>query len=459
MKKILCLALSALLILALMLSAGCNQKSPETDQSDKSKVSSEAGTTGETAGGEKLTIRVLANFSDASQSKAFTERLQAFMEQNPNIIIDDWSTGDETVFFDKFKTAVAQGDPPEVFVNYGGESQAEYAKNNIMADLTDILNEDKEWSDKLTKSLFNSWEFNGVEGVYAIPYAAFGVGIYYNKDLFAQINAQPPETIEDLLEVSAKFKEKGIIPLPLGDKETWRGGHLFTCLSMKKFGSQKTLDLCSRKAKWNDPDMVELFKLLKHMQDQGVFGDNIVTLDYNGEKSLFHTEKAAMHMDGTWYLGSANTAPIASKIGFVPFPYFKDKPEFKDSWMGGATGGFCLSGLAEGAKRDAAIKLLKFISSVEHFKYMWDKTNGGIVPPMKIEDLGIDSSSIPPITKSFLDAFAKGTDIRNEIETYDPMSQLVDKVRDEIQGLFAGTAPEKTADAIQSEVDNYEKNK
>ena len=118
-----------------------------------------------------------------------------------------------------------------------------------------------------------------------------------------------------------------------------------------------------------------------------------------------------------------------------------------------------MSGLAEGEKKDAAEKLLKFISSEEHFKYMWEQTNGGFIPPMSLEDLGIDQSKVPELTKSFLEKFSEVTDLRNEIGVYDPMSQLTTKVREEIQGLFAGNTPQGTADNIQKEIDNYEANK
>ncbi len=447
-KKFLCSVLAVAMFLMVFTFVGCSG-------TESSSPTSSAGQ----QSGKAVTIRVLANFSDAAQSASFAERLKKFQEENTNIVIDDWSTGDETVFNDKFKTAVAQGDPPEIFVNYGGVSQVDYAKNKIMADLTDVLNSDKAWSDKIPVSLFNDWKYSDIEGVYGIPYASFGIGIFYNKNLFTQIGSEPPETIEEFMEASEKFIAKGITPLAIGDKDIFRGGHLLSSLSMKAYGSQKTLDLCSRQAKWNDADMLSLFQLVKDMQDKGVFGQNVVTLDYNAEKAAFESGKSAMHMDGTWYFGSALSSSIADQIGFIPFPYFKDKPEYQKSWMGGATGAFCMSGLAKDGKKDAAVKLLKFISSQEHFKYMWEQTNGGFIPPMSLDDLGIDQSTVPALTKNFLEKFSEVTDLRNEIGVYDPMSQLTTKVREEIQGLFAGNTPKGTADNIQKEIDNYEANK
>jgi raffinose/stachyose/melibiose transport system substrate-binding protein len=440
----------AVFILLSIIAPGCSNNESQTTTSGVQTT-----TQGASQSAEKVTIRVLANFSNPQQAQCFADRLKAFADKYPNIIIDDWSTGDENVFFDKFKTGVAQGDPPEIFVNYGGESQADYAKNKVMADLTDILNSDKAWSDNIPKNLFDQWQFQDIPGIYGVPYAVFAIGIYYNKDLFSQIGKEPPKTFDDLLEASELFIAKGITPLALGVKDAGFGGHFFGSLMMKAFGSQKALDLASRKAKWNDKDMVDLFSFLKQLADKGVFGENIATLDYNGSVAAFENETSAMHSDGTWYLGSAINSPIKDKIGFIQFPYFSDKPQFKDSMMGGATGAFCMSGLTTGAKREAAISLLKFITSVEHNRYMWDRTGGGFITPMSLADLGVDPASVNPITKDFIDVFSKVTDLKNEAPIYDSTISLLDVERDRIQGIFAGSiTPQQAADQIQAAIDN-----
>lgn len=442
----------AIFILLSIIAPGCSNNGSQTTTSGAQTATQEASKEA-----EKITLRVLFNFSNPQQAKGYADRLEMFTQKYPNVTIDDWSVGDENVFDDKFKTAVAQGDPPEIFVNYGGASKVEYAKNNVMADLTDILSSDKDWYDRISKDLYQQWQFTDCPGVYGIPYARYGVELFYNKDLFSQIGKEPPETLEALEEVAGLFKAKGITPLALGDKDNFKGGQFFSSMVVKAFGGQKMLDLAGGKAKWTDKDMVELMEYLKHLKDIGLFGENIVTLDYSGEVAAFENQTAAMHTDGTWYLGTANSSSIADKIGCMPFPYFSDKPQYKDGMAGGATGAVCMSGLiSDPAKKEAAINLLKFITSTEHFKYMWDMTGGGFIAPVNIvSDLGADSSTMPRITREFLDIFDKVTDLKNEPHIYTTVLSMMDLYRDRIQGVLAGSiTPQQACEQIQAALDN-----
>ncbi|WP_136603945.1 extracellular solute-binding protein [Paenibacillus dokdonensis] len=427
--------LSLLLICSLVLSA-CGSSGGSDSSSNGGK------------GGKKTQVRIMTRLSGSDlKSKAFNELLDKFKKENPDIEVVNESVNDETSYNNKFKTAVATGNVPNIWMNYGGQSFKVYAEN-IAMDLQPVLDEDKAWSGAF-KPLFSGWQYSDIQGTFAVPMEDSSVAIYYNKDLFKKAGVEPPKTIEEMTALVEPFKKIGAVPMLMGDKENFRGGHLINNLSFKRFGFQKIEDLISRKAKWNDPDMLQLFQLMKDWQSAGVLGDNIVTLDSNGTTAQFLAGKSAMLFEGNWAISQLSSSDIADKIGVIPFPYFADHPENKDVWFGTA-GGYSVSKSISGAEKDATIKLLKYLTNEDAFKYFAQATKGGTYP-VNVE---LDSSQIDPVTKEYMEAQKSAKTFLSEIETYDNIPSLQDKLRSEIQGMFAGSSPQQTADNVQKVVDS-----
>ncbi|GHI01068.1 ABC transporter substrate-binding protein [Neobacillus kokaensis] len=433
MRKTFTIFMAMALLLSIVL-AGCSSSDKTSSKEEK-----ESG---------KTTIRILSRMGgDDPESKAFNELLDKFMKENPDIKVVDESLNDEAAFNNKFKTSVATGNVPEIWVNYGGQAFKEYAKN-IAMDLTPVLEEDKQWSDAFLP-LFDTWKYDDLPGVYGVPSEFYSIALFYNKELFEKIGAEPPKYIEDIPELQKKFAKEDITLLRMGDKENFRGGHLISNITMKKFGLQKTEDLVSGKAKYTDKDMLEIFKIMKQWADLGVFGDNIVTTDDNEVTSAFTSGKSAMLFNGSWGISSLAESDIADKIGVIPFPGFKDAPDHLNAWHGGA-GGYSVFKEIKGKKKDAAIKLVKYLTSVDAFQYYFEKAGGGVYP-VKMD---MDSLKVDPVTQEYTKALESSSEFLMEITAYDPRPQFQDKLRNEIQGMFAGNSPEKTAENIQKFSDN-----
>lgn len=443
-KKMASIALVSILTMTTFLAA-CGKSNENSGSSPQQTESPSANN------GEKVTVRIMTRTAGTSTTvTAFQGLLKKFMEQNPNISVVDESLNDEAAFNNKFKTGLATGNLPEIWMNYGGEMFKEYAKN-VALDLQPYLDEDQDWSGDFLP-LLDTWRYKDIPGTFGVPYEFYSVAIYYNKELFEKAGAQVPTSLEDIPALAEKFKKVDAVPMAMGEKENFRGGHLISNLSLKKYGFQKSLDLASGAAKWNDTDMVSLLQTMKDWQNAGVFGKNIVTMDGNTASTMFFEGKSAMLFEGVWALSQMAASPIKDKIGVIPVPGFMDKPEFKDNWFGGA-GGYSVSKATTGAKLDATIKLLKFMTSVEAYQTYLKETGGGIYP-VKME---VDPASVDPITAQYMAALATAADFKGEVTEYSPITQLMDKARNEIQGMFAGNSPEKTADAIQKFIDSNTK--
>lgn len=397
-------------------------------------------------GPEEIKITLLSRADTTPMWTAIQERLDQFETENPGVTIDHQAIPTEETYNTKLKTTIASGDTPDLFINLGGAAFKEYAKNNVVADLSAVLEEDQAWKNDFLP-LFDNWQFDDLEGTYGIPLEFYGVGIFYNKDLFEQVGVQEPKTIEEFLAICDKFKQAGIIPMALGEKDSFRAGHLFNNLLMKTYGTAMIDSLANRSVAYDDPQIVSIFSEINAWNEAGIFGSNIVGTDYNAEKALFHNEKTAMHMDGSWYISEAQSSSIKDKLGFFPFPYYADKPENENIWMGGAPIGLSISAELSGKKKEVVVKLLKYMTSREQFSYIRSKVNGGIYPVKLDED-----SSLDPFTIMYSGIIAKAEDFRADVQSYDPLPQILDKARNSMQGMLAGQSPESAVKQIADEV-------
>ena len=394
------------------------------------------------------TIRVQTIWgADAPHEVAFRELLREFDDQRDNVVIVDESVGDETAYNDKLQTAIATGNVPDLVTTWGGASFRQYVEGGVYADLEPALNTNPEWRDFFLP-LFENWILDGLDGVYGVPYEVFGVGLFYNKAIFDRLGLEPPRTIAEFEAVADRLLENDLVPMVIGNKSPWRGGHLLTNLMYKRFGFAKARALADRTAQWTDPDVSAVLALIERWHERGYFGDNVVNGSYNEEQARFHNGDTAMHMDGSWYLSSAAESVLGDEIGFVPFPYFAEYPEHRDVWMGGAAGGLSVSGTITAAKRELMVELLQHLTSAEAYAHVQQRVGGGIYPVrMKPDPAVVDA-----LTVEYAAALETAEVMKTDIGSYDALPQMLDRTRSSVQGLFAGSSAQEAAEEIQAEI-------
>ena len=394
------------------------------------------------------TIRVQTRFAtEAPHEVAFRELLQEFDDQRDDVVIVDESVGDETAFNDKLKTAIATGNVPDLVTTHGGALFRQYVEGGVYADLAPALNANPAWRDFFLP-LFENWTFDGLEGVYGVPYGFFGIGLFYNTAIFDRLGLEPPRTIAEFEVVADRLLAEGIVPMVIGNKSPWRGGHLLTNLMYKRFGFAKAQALADRTAQWTDPDVVAVLALIERWHERGYFGDNVVNGSYNEEQARFHNGDTAMHMDGSWYIGSATESAIGDEIGFVPFPYFAEYPEHRDVWMGGAAGGLSVSGTITAAKRELVLELLQHLTSPAAYAHIQQRVGGGVYPVRMQPDPAV----VDALTVEYAAALETAAVMKTGIGSYDPLPQMLERTRNSVQGLFAGNSAQEAALEIQAEI-------
>lgn len=454
------------IILALMLAiglTGCGGNSAgagEPAESEGAKTEAADDTAkedgaGSSESGDKTTVRILTRYSnpDNVREKYFMDMVEKFRTENPDIDLQDISVSDENSRDTKFKTSVASGDPIEVFNFLGYAANIDYVENGVVTDLSAAMEEDTEWTRNYVQSLFGPVNYSdaGIEGIYGVPTTPYGVCVFYNKEIFDELNMELPETWEAIEEAAPALKAAGYIPMAFGAKDNYRGGHFLTALSMKKYGQDLKDKLISGDEKWNDERTVELIGYMQKLYEDGVFGENNLAYTADGELAKLESKEAAIIFSGSWNIGTISQFSNAESIVCKGFPYFESVPENKDMWMGGPDDFMAMSSKPGDADYEATLRVLKFFTSQEYWQGLYEAQQGAGTFPVTFDNV-IEADAL---TTQFNEYYGKATNMIGEIEQYDSMAALMDIVRTELQTIFSGDDAQSIADIIQDEVDSY----
>lgn len=405
--------------------------------------------------GDKVTVRILTRYSnpDNVREKYFMDMVEKFRTENPDIDLQDISISDENSRDTKFKTSVASGDPIEVFNFLGYAANIDYVENGVITDLSELMEEDPSWTEKYMESLFGPVDYSsaGIDGIYGIPTTPYGVCVFYNKEIFDELNMELPETWEAIEAAAPALKEAGYIPMAFGAKDNYRGGHFLTALSMKKYGQDLKDKLVSDDEKWNDERTVSLIEYMQKLNQAGVFGENNLAYTADGELAKLENKEAAIIFSGSWNIGTISQFSNAESIVCKGFPYFESAPENKDMWMGGPDDFMAMSSKPGDSDYEATVRVLKFFTSQEYWQGLYEAQQGAGTFPVTFDEV-IEADAL---TTQFNEYYGNASNMIGEIEQYDSMAALMDIVRTELQTIFSGDDAQSIADIIQDEVDSY----
>ena len=234
-----------------------------------------------------------------------------FMEQNPNIIIQNQSVGGSG-FLTKLKADFATNNDPDVFGIWPGSDMNALIEAGKAADLTDLIQSDPEW-----KNLFgaDAWEYCTVDGkIYGLPVEIIYEGLFINKKIFNKYDVEPPETFEDLCILVRMFANKGIVPIAYNYEA--EGTYIYQNIIAQLGGKDgvENVDECYRDA---------LYKM-ERLYDLRAFSDEAYRLSNKQRNDLFLNGEAAMIVQGSWFTKDVYEAGLGSVVEIVPFPSSKE---------------------------------------------------------------------------------------------------------------------------------------
>lgn len=311
---------------------------------------------------EKVEITICSSWSGVDTKAIALEKvLKDFEKENPEIKVVNRSRSNDNFLF-TLKTDFAQGNEPDIFGLWPGSDIVKLIKADKVADLTPILKMDKEWMDSFKEGNFKYDTYNN--RIYGLPLEIIYEGLFINKDIFEKYNVKIPTTYEELKEAVLKLKNNGVIPIAYNC--TPEGTFLYQNIVMKLGGIKEVENPI--KAGKIAPCFTEAMKYMKELYSLGAFSSNAFTLDDKARNQLFLDKKAAMIVQGSWFIGEGAVDKKDRTVELIPFPSFKQGEVNSSSIIYGVgNGNFHMSKKAydNEEKRQACIKLMKYITSKE----------------------------------------------------------------------------------------------
>lgn len=446
-RRVLAVVLAATMTMGLLAGCGGGNGGGGGDSSSDGG-SAEGGGDGKKG---DIVLTVSTRYSnDNPDENYYREKVEEFSAMDNGITIEMDNISTEADYLDKLRTSFANGDTPNVFVEYGGSRCLDYLEADALLDLKPYLDEDG-WYDTFYESMWGQCLYEGYDGIYAVPFKSYMVPLFYNKELFEKVGIDPPETLDEMMEACAKFKENDILPFQAGEKDNYRFGHFNNCLIIKSLGVEAVDQLASRELAYDSDEMKETYQYMVDMMEKGYFGENVLDTDAPTEVSAFKAGNVAMKWDGSWFIANEiYGTDFYDKVGVVPFPYGDES--CKNYAQGGASDMFFVSQLNKSEEEIAAsVEFVKFITSPEYYAGL-DEVAQTVVP-VKFEKT--ENSPENPLLDDVIAIQAELTDVRTDVQNYDPESHMLDTVRSALQGIAMGDSADQCAQNIMDRMAEY----
>ncbi len=364
MKSLKFITFSALLILAMLITACAPASSPAQP--------AEAPSGGEAAApAEKVTLRTLIHQNPPMVQ--FMEEFNAkFQEKYPNITVDQ-SVVNASDLATSTQTRLTANDVDLIDMFGFSNAVQPYMKNvekpgwqqlieaGLLADLTD----QDFVSNYAENAIRDAGTYNGK--VYQINLGrVIYSGIFYNKNLFEEYGVAVPTTWPELVAACETFKANNIPCMTAGGKDGWPIFVGAYGLIGSIYPDQAALveGLWTGKIKWNDEKSLEMWRKMKvyaqemmEPEASGIAGD--------AAPGRFASGAVAMFPGGTWYAPAIEASAPEFEWGYIPFPG-SDNPEDNKYWFGKYDQGWAVA--ANSQNMEAAMLYLREFSDPENYQ-------------------------------------------------------------------------------------------
>ncbi|MCU1538363.1 MAG: extracellular solute-binding protein family 1 [Humibacillus sp.] len=287
-----------------------------------------------------------------------------FQKKYPNIKIKRVSRS-----FDDLKTtlrlALSGNEPPDVVeANNGRSDMGEFVKANQLLPL-DTWAKAYGWNERYPASVRQYVSYSadgktfGQGNLYGLPQVGEVVGIYYDKKVLADAGVQAPTTWADFESSLQTIKDKGAVPLVLGNLEKWPAIHVFGTIQGRTTPADQIRELAfGRKGPtWATPENKKAAETLVSWVDKGYFNSGFNGKDYDPAWQDFGKGTGAYLIAGTWLQADLQKA-MGTNVGFMLPP--GDAAGAKPVATGGT--GLPFSITTKSKNPDAAAAYLNFIT-------------------------------------------------------------------------------------------------
>ncbi len=254
-----------------------------------------------------------------------TDTVNRFNKANPDNQIQITAFQNDA-FKTKIKTAIGAGQAPTLIFGWGGGTLRSYVDAGQVDDLTSWFDENPAAKNRLFPTAFAPATVDNK--IYAMPAEVVQpVVLYYNKEVFDNVGAAPPQSWGDIMDLVPKFNAAGIAPFSLGGQSRWTEMMWLEFL-FDRIGGPEVFEAAynGEQNAWSNPAAIDALTRVQDLikADGFVRGFSSITADSNADQALLYTGKAAMMLHGSWTYGGMSTDGgdfvSSGKLGYMNFP-------------------------------------------------------------------------------------------------------------------------------------------
>lgn len=288
-------------------STGSNTGSPSASSGTESTASSGSNASSDSGGtvssGDKVKV-VFQTWNPGESQWAVLK--DEFEKDNPNIDLEFRFVPDSD-HYEKLKVDLTAGDAADV---YGMQVGANYeAFRDFETDLTPYL--EKKYGDKWQDE-YNSYALDMLKAddgkYYAMPLGLTYAGFAWSNDQILDkygLSVSQNEKLEALQKTCKTLRDNNEYPLAIGAKDAWI--NIDTWMNIANdIDSDKLYSAIDGKTSFEDPDLVQSFKIWQDCFTDGVFQDGATGVGmYTDITDPFEKEgNVSMYLNGSWACGA-----------------------------------------------------------------------------------------------------------------------------------------------------------
>lgn len=385
MKKVLALLMVLSMVLALV--AGCvgNGASTATDAttSEATAVSEGSSDVSETADVEAEPVTLKWVLWDLEQTAYYDAIIEAYKSVAPHVTIETVDLGSAD-YPNMLNVQLAGGADFDVVTIKDIPSYTNLVSQGLLEPLNGFIAE----NDIDTSQYGGITDQVLVDGeLYQLPFRSDFWVVFYNKDIFDEMNVEYPTNDMTMEEYDALARSlvhgKGNDKVYGAHYHTWRSAvQLFSILD----GQHTVVDGGSYA--WLKP----YYEMILAQQNDGIVMDYATAVSTSSHyRDLFYNEKIAMMNMGSWQIGTnimavADGTSAATNWGIVKYPHPAGVPA--GTTLGTITG---LAVSKAAPNKEEALKFVQWVTSEEGAKVI---ASTGTIPAIHSADVMSDISDI-----------------------------------------------------------------
>jgi raffinose/stachyose/melibiose transport system substrate-binding protein len=329
---------------------------------------------------------------------------------------------------DVYRLAVAAGKTPDLAYTWPAASVlAGYARTGALAELDDYA-EQYGWKLNDFSRGRNSYEGH----LYAIPLEQDLMGIYYNKNLFAEHGIAVPTTYAEFQAAVEKFKAAGIVPIAFGNRDRWPATNTMSMILGATVGRAGEEAVFFGDEPWTNPGFTAAAATFQEWAQNGYFPEGFNGIGFDEANALFTSGQAAMTATGTWAIQDLGRN-AAFDLGVFLLPPIGEGIAPGTMWGEGSQ--WQIASIASQETKDAAAAYVNCLTAPDKQQIWVEK---GFLVPIGTDPDAIQNWDTLPIVKEFYKVgLAEGNENFYDLHTTVPES-VTQVLYPELQRLVGG---------------------